>query len=246
MRVQAILAFVATTIFAVPANASPTLSIAAQVRPADRGALRNAIESGQVTRLRQWRAAGLITGYRLLLGRYPDSGQWDAFELLTFRDPAMLARWRKEAREPFLHDVLALAQNIQTTPGEVVRAEGGPSRHPAILSIPYEVLVPPGEYISYLDGYTIPQFRGWMKAGVLDGYDIVMSSYPAGRSWAALITLRYRDDASLSRREEVVQATRAALANDRAWKQLADAKKNVRAEHALVVADEVAAEGDVQ
>jgi hypothetical protein len=245
MQVAAILAAVAMP-SAVPSAASPALAIAVHVRPADREALRRAVESSQASQLKEWRAQGLVTGFRLLFARYPDSSQWDAFELLHFRDEAALARWRKAASEPFVAEVLAVAQSIETTPGEVVRAEGGKSPHPAVLVIPYEVLVPAAEYASYLDGYTIPQFKSWMNAGVLDGYDIVMSSYPAGRPWGALITLRYRDDAALQRRDEVVQETRSALASNRAWKELADSKKNVRSEHALAVADEIASEGDVQ
>jgi hypothetical protein len=230
----------------VPAMPRPVLAIAVHVRPADRQALRQVVETSQTSRLKQWHAQGLVTGFRLLFARYPDAREWDAFELLHFKDEAALARWRKVAREPFIPQILAIAQNIETTPGEVARAEGRQSRHPAVLVIPYELMVSPGEYASYVDGYTIPQFRGWMKAGILDGYDIVMSSYPAGRPWASLITLRYRDDAALGQRDEIVQNTRAALASSRTWKEFSDSKKSIRSEQALTVADEIAAEGDVQ
>jgi hypothetical protein len=245
MQVRLIIGVVAITC-AVPAAASPALAIAVHVRPSDREALRQVVETSQTSRLKQWHAEGLVTGFRLLFARYPDAGGWDAFELLHFKDEAALARWRKLAREPFVPQVLAIAQSIETTPGEVARSEGRKSQHPAVLVIPYEVMVSPGEYASYVDGYTVPQFRSWMKAGVLDGYDIVMSSYPAGRPWASLITLRYRDDAALGQRDEVVKSTRDALASNRTWKEYADSKKNIRSEHALTVADEVAVEGDLQ
>ena len=245
MQIQSMFAAIAISL-AVPASASPVLTVAVQVRPVDRPALRAALFRDQTAILKKWRANGLITGYRLLFGRYPDAGQWDAFEMLNFRDQAALARWRNAAKEPFDRAVLALAQKIETTPGDGVRGEGGRSRNPAILVIPYQLMVSPQEYVSYLDGYTIPQFRGWMKAGVLDGYDVVMSSYPAGRQWAALIILRYHDDVALGRREEIVQVTRATLASDRAWKALADAKKSIRTEGALTVADEMASGGDTQ
>jgi hypothetical protein len=245
MQIRATMALIAMAL-AVPAVGSPALTIAVHVRPADRQALRAAIYGDQAALLTKWRADGLITGYRLLFGRYPDAGQWDAFELLNFRDSVGLARWRKAATEPFGRRVLALAQTIETTPGEIIREQGGRSTHPAILVIPYQLMVSPRDYASYLDGYTIPQFRGWMKAGVLDGYDVVLSSYPAGRQWGALITLRYHDDAALGRRDEIVQATRASLAADRAWKALADSKKNVRSEGVLTVADEVSSGGDAK
>jgi hypothetical protein len=245
MHVRSTLAVIAL-IQSVAASASPVLTVAVQVRPADRHALKAALNGDQTAVLKKWRADGLITGYRLLFGRYPDSSQWDAFELLTFKDQNALARWRNAAKEPFGRRVLALAQKIETTPGDVIRGEGARSRNPAILVIPYLLMVSPQEYVSYLDGYTIPQFRGWMNAGILDGYDVVMSSYPAGRQWGALITLRYHDDVALGRRDEIVQATRAALASDRSWKALADSKKSVRSEGALTVADEVSAGGDAQ
>lgn len=246
MNFRAALAIVAAA-SALPATAaSPSLVVELHSRPADRSALKQAILAVQTTALRDWRAKGLLTGYRLLFSRYPDAGQWDVLELLRFKDEAALARWRSVADEPFAPQVMAFAQSIQTTPTKLVRAEGTSSHNPAVLVIPYETLVPPADYVRYLDGYTIPQFRGWMKAGVIDGYDILMSSYPAGRAWSSLVTLRYRDDAALGRRDEVVEGTRDALANDRAWKAFADAKKNVRTEHVLAVADEISAEGDGQ
>jgi hypothetical protein len=226
--------------------APPVLVVSLHAAPADRPLLRRAIATDQLAALRAWRARGLVTGYRLLFGRYSDGDQWDALELLRFRDEASLARWRAAAGEPFVASVAALARSIETTPADLARSEGARSRNPAVLVIPYETLVPPTDYAAYLDGYTIPQFRGWMKAGVLDGFDIALSRYPAGRPWHALITLRYHDDAALGRRDEIVRSTRAALSGDQAWKAYADAKKNVRTEHKLAVADEIAADGDVE
>jgi hypothetical protein len=229
-----------------PTAAAPSLAVALHAKPSDRPALRHEIETAQVARLKAWRAAGLVTGYRLLFSRYADQDRWDAFELLSFAADSALAGWRANAGAAFEPRSLALAQTVETTPAEIIRAEGRSSRGPSVLVIPYETMIPPAEYRAYLDGYTIPQFRKWMEAGVLDGFDIATSLYPAGRPWHALITLRYHDDAALGRREEVVQSSRAALAADPKWKAFAEAKKNVRTEHALSVADEIAAEGDVQ
>lgn len=245
MKVRIVLALVAAISASPVAAVSPVLVVALHARPVDRPALKRAIETVQSSALKNWRSEGMLAGYRLLFSRYPDAGQWDALELLRFKDEAALATWRRTAGEPFAPQVLALAQTVETTVGNMTRAEGAPSRSPAVLVIPYETLVPPADYVAYLDGYTIPQFRGWMKAGVLDGYEIVTSTYPAGRPWGALITLRYKDDAALARRDEVVQRTREELASDRSWKTYADSKKNVRTERVLAVADEVSAAGDV-
>lgn len=246
MIIGAALAAAAAASALPPAAAPPALVVTLRARPADRPALRQAVEKVQAAALKRWRASGLLTGYRLLFARYPDAGQWDVLELLRFKDDSALARWRAAAGEPYAPEVVALAQSVETATSKIVRAEGAPSHDPAVLVIPYETLVPPADYAAYLDGYTIPQFRGWMKAGVIDGYDILMSSFPAGRPWSALITLRYRDDAALGRRDEVVQSTRDSLANDPAWKAFADSKKNVRTEHVLTVADEVSVDGDVE
>src|SRR5947209_10106307 len=109
MHVRATLAAIAI-VQSVAAPASPVLTVAVHVRPAERQALRAALYRDQTAVLKKWRADGLITGYRLLLGRYPDTGQWDAFELLNFSDQAQLARWRNAAKEPFGRAILALAQ----------------------------------------------------------------------------------------------------------------------------------------
>lgn len=240
--VRALLILIAAAV-AVPAWAGPpALVVAIYAKPGDRTALRRGMEGVQAAALRSWKARGLLTGYRLLFARYPDRGGWDALEVLRFADDGALARWRKATPEALDPRLLALAGSVETTPVEFVRGEGAPSSDPSVLVIPYQVLIPPAEYVDYLDGYTIPQFHGWMKAG-LDGFDIATSRYPAGRPWNALITLRYRDDVALGRREEIVRTTRAALAADPRWKAYSDAKKDVRTENLLVIADQIAAEG---
>jgi hypothetical protein len=244
MPVRAFLLLIAAVVAAPAQAAPPALVVALYARPADRPALRREVETVQASALKAWRAQGLLTGYSLLYARYADRGGWDALEVLRFADDAALARWRTAAREAFDPRLLALAEAVETTPVEYLRAEGAARTDSSVLVIPYETLVPPADYATYLDGYAIPQFRGWMKAGVLDGFDIAASRYPAGRPWNALITLRYHDDVALGRRDEIVRSTRAALAADPRWKAFADAKKNVRTEHALVIADQIASEGE--
>lgn len=233
---------------AAPALASerndPTLVIALYAKPADRAALRGALETAQAERLRRWKAEGVITGYRLMFTRFADTGTWDAMEQLTFANDAALARWRAiEHQSPagLTAPALALVQSIETTPATRVRNDAeGAAADPAVLVIPYQALVPPGDYLHYLDGYTIPQFRGWMREGVLQSYDIVVSRYPAGRAWNAMIMLRYRDDAALAQRDAVVARVRARLALEPAWKAISDNKKSIRNERVLAIADQIA------
>lgn len=224
----------------------PTLIIALYAKPADRVALRSALEAGQTERLRRWKVDGVLTSYRLMFTRYADTGMWDAMEQLTFADAAALTRWRAiERQSPAGLEARALAfvQTIETTPATRVRADaGGTAVDPAVLIIPYQSLVPAGEYLQYLDGYTLPQFHGWMQEGVLQSYDVVTSLYPAGRAWNAMIILRYRDDAALAQRDAVVAKVRARLMLDPAWKAISDNKKTIRTERVLAIADQIAAD----
>jgi hypothetical protein len=229
-----------------PASARPpTLVFALYAKPAARPQLRQLIDSSEREKLRQWRARALVSGYELLFARYPDRSGWDAMEVLHFSNDAAMARWRAATGGLSDRPLLSLADTIETTVAETVRNEGTESGAPAVLVLPYQVFIPPADYLRYLDGYTIPQFRGWMKAGVLDSFDILTSRYPAGRPWSALIVLRYHDEAALARREEVVASTRKALSGDPRWKAFSDSKKKIRNENALVVADEVASGRDI-
>lgn len=224
--------------------AKPALVITIHARPADRTALRRSLENGLVPALAQWRASGQLAGYRLMFSRYADSAGWDAVEVLDFADEASLAAWRKvERANPggLAPEAIALATAIETTPVSRVRNGGTASVDPAILVIPYLAQVAPGPYLQYLDGYTIPQFAGWIGEGVLDGYEIVTSRFPAGRDWSALIVLRYHDDQALGRRDEVVARVRTRLAADPTWKAISDAKQSVRTEKVLTQADQLAA-----
>lgn len=224
---------------------NPELVIALYAKPADRVALRTAL-AAQAARLRRWKAEGVLSGYRLMFTRYADTGTWDAMEQLDFADVSALARWNEiERAAPAGLDpgTIALVQSIETTPATKVRSEAsGSATEPVVLVIPYQALVPPADYLQYLDGYTIPQFRGWMQEGVLQSYDIVTSRYPAGRSWNAMIMLRYRSDAALAERDVVVARVRARLASNPAWKAISDNKKTIRNERALAIADQIAAD----
>ena len=218
---------------------TPALVIALYAKPNDRPLLQREVETVEAPKLRSWQSQGLVAGYDLLFARYPDRNGWDALEVIRFGNDAAMARWRSKTGGVADARLLSLADSVETTPADLVRSEGKASGSSVMLVIPYQVFVSPAEYQSYLDGYTIPQFRGWMKAGVLDGFDVLTGRYPAGRPWNTLIVLRYHDDAGLARREEVVLSTRAALSANPQWKAWSDSKKKIRSENALVVADEV-------
>lgn len=239
----------ATAASAAPAPPEMALVEAINVAPANRPALREDLVTEQAKRLSAWKAQGLISSYRLLFNRYADAGSWDAMEILTFADPAAQTRWNEiERTSPGGLDAraLSLTTSISTTPTDFVRKGAAPSAPAStgpFLVIPYEVQVPIPEYLKYTTGYVVPQMDGWIAEGALAGYGLHVGRYYAGRPWTALLVLHYRDEAALARREAVVDAVRARLAHDPAWKAIADNKHSVRAEKQLAVADQLASEG---
>ncbi|MDB5451293.1 MAG: hypothetical protein JWQ52_2421 [Phenylobacterium sp.] len=229
------------------ALAEPTLAIALYAKPSNRPALRAALQGEQAQRLRTMRKQGLIKSYRLLFTRYADAGVWDGLELLSFRDEAALSQWKAVERTSpggLAATALGLTDQVVSTPADSARSGGEPheTAEPAFLVIPYQASVSTPEYLKYLDGYTVPQFDGWVTEHVLNGYEIEISRFPADRPWVSLILLRYRDDAALARRDETTAKVRARLAGDPAWKAISDNKKSVRTEKIAAVADQLAAE----
>jgi len=222
---------------------SPALVVAFYAKPQNRAPLHQLLQNSEAEKLASWKGQGLLSGYDLLFARYPDRNEWDAMEVLRFPDDAAMTRWRLLTGGIADPKLLSVAESIETSPADLERREGAGSSSSVMLVLPYQTFVTPQQYESYLDGYTVPQFRGWMKAGVLDGFDILSSRYPAGRPWNDLILLRYHDDPALARRDEVVSSTRRALSSDPRWKAWSDSKKKIRSEGALVVADEVTGGG---
>lgn len=78
-----------------------------------------------------------------------------------------------------------------------------------------------------------------MDEGVLTGYSLYTSRFPAGRPWNAMVVLQYKDETALSAREAVVTKVRERLKRNAEWKAISDGKKNVRTEQQVVVADRI-------
>ena len=223
------------------ANALPCMAIEMTAKPQDRAALLADMKGAQNALLARWQKAGLVTGYHLLFTRASDDRVWDAMMLLTFADESTQTRWRTQLSPGsggIAPEALGHVLSVETTPCDSVR-QGGPNTatNPVALVVPYVALIPPTQYLEYLDGYTIPQFRGWVDEGVLDSYEVITSRFPAGRTWNAVIFLRYRDDAALARRDEIVAKVRAGLSQSATWKSFSDSKKAIRTEGRLAVAD---------
>jgi hypothetical protein len=243
--VSLLIASAAPPRLAAAATAQSTLVVELSAAPADRPQLRSLLAGEQAQRLDALRRQGLLQGYKLFFNRYPDTNRWDGLEELTFSNGAAASRWAAlERTSPggLSPAVLRLVTHIVETPAEGVRRGGtrGAAADAPTLVIPYQVVVPSSQYLTYVDTYVAPQFDGWIAEGVLDSYEIQMSRFPAGRPWASLILLRYHDDAALGRRDETTALVRRRLAENPQWKAASDSKATVRTEQVLSVADQLA------
>jgi hypothetical protein len=212
--------------------------------PANRSALRRELVQSATREFDRWKRDGRVKHYSLLFNRYADSDNWDAMAVLTFSTPDDLFRWRMVERTTpaaLSEKALALTTAVHTTPVEAKRAQAPrtPSPNAVYVVIPYKTLVSDSDYEKYVDGYVIPQFKGWMEEGVLSGYTLYTSKFPAGRPWTAMVILQYKDEAALSAREAVVTKVRERLKTNPDWKAISDSKKSVRTEEQVVIADAV-------
>ena len=227
---------------AAAAAEESSLVITYQMAPGDRPAFRQQMLEMGLPRFHEWKERGILKGYRVLASRYADTGNWDFMAILSFAKPADLERWKEiEQTNPagLSTAMLDVTTSISSAPADLIRQEGSDAKGAVFLMIPYEYLVPVGEYVTYLDGYTLPQFKGWIGEKVLASYGVYLSRYPAGRPWNAMLLLEYQNEAALADRDRVVQLVRSRLKENPEWKAWADNKKAIRDERQAVVADEL-------
>ncbi|MDE1897575.1 MAG: hypothetical protein KGH73_00715 [Xanthomonadaceae bacterium] len=220
----------------------PALIIAYHTTTANWLAFRKSLRKETLPRFRSMQTQGILRSYRVLFNRDLDSGGWNAMAILEFDGNAGQERWMQGARElpaGLSQDELALTSRIESTPASLVRRDhvSSSASAPVYLVIPYRYQVSDSAYLKYLDGYAIPEFKGWEGAGVLAGYSVLLARYPAGRPWSAMLLLEYRSDRALAARDSVKAAVRERLSHDPAWKAISDRKLHVRDELALTVAD---------
>lgn len=232
------------------ADGGATLMIAYRTPPGDRLAFRREMAEKGLARLQELKEQGVLQAYRVLANRYVETGEWDVMALLRFSKGADLERWKsvEQSTPAGLGDsLLAHATAIASVPADMIRqdaaAEPTAPGKSVFLVIPYQYLVPVRDYETYLDGYTLPQLKGWIGEGVLSGYGLYLSRYPAGRPWNAMLLLEYRDDKSLAARDEVVARVRSRLKDNPDWSAWADNKKTIRSEGVAIVADELVRAG---
>lgn len=226
---------------ALPALADQdALVVSLQAAPANRAAMRRALETAGQKRLQLFKDQGALRSYQILLSRHLDSRSFDALVVLGVADAG---RWKKIERESpagLPAEVLALASAVESVPATLARHGASaqqPAGEPAFLVIPYEVAVSSAEYAHYLDEYVIPQLAGWVDEGALRSHSVYLAKYPAGRPWQSLLVLEYASEAALATREAVLAKVRARLAANARWKAASDNKKHVRVERPPVLAD---------
>ncbi|HKI73460.1 MAG TPA: hypothetical protein VJ998_02395 [Pseudomonadales bacterium] len=219
----------------------PALTIAYYTTPANWLAFRHSIKDEFIPQLKGLKSSGMLSSYHVYFNRDVDGPNWNAMAVVEFKDAAGLSNWDARAEPAGLSQAaLALTSSIETTRCDLVRHDSAwdVAKAPVTLVIPYKYLVSDDDYKQYLDGYTIPQLKGWIKAGILSRYAVLMDQYPAGRPWNAMLLLEYRSDAALARRDAVKTKVRTELANNPTWKAISERKQGIREELALTVADD--------
>ena len=211
--------------------------------PGHRVQLRQSMEQ-ELKRLADMQSNGVLAEYHVLFSRYVDTNAWDALTLLVFRDYSQVSHWRRVeqiAPAGLSPSTLALTLGVETYPVDLMRQtfsnENVP--RPVYLVVPYTISVSPPAYLQYADEYVRPQFDGWIKEGILAGYEIYMQRYTAARPWDTMIFLRYKDDDSFGQRENIVARVRQQLQSNPTWKAASDNKQSLRIEKQAVIADEL-------
>ena len=227
-------------------DAPESLVITYKVAPHDRPDMRRALAGDGVAALDRLKRSHVLAGYTLLWGRYADQANPDAILVARFDKAAPLAGWRA-VEEGGAGGLPASATryltSVSSAPTDLMRSSGprkAAASPPTYLAITYDYTVTADAYLAYVDGYIVPQMRGWIGAGALRGYDVHFARFAAARPWSSLLLLAYDGDAGLGRRDATTRAVRRTLANDPKWKAFADSKANVREVRGYVVADVLA------
>ena len=222
---------------AVAAEGGPTqLLITYRSAAADRPAFRTYLLGEETALLEKLKRDGTLKGYQILFNPFVTTGTWDAMTILSFSSYGATQRWKDlERTSPggLSPAGLKLAKPLQTYSAdlawEAVAPDAKPPGKRVVYVIPY-VYNALDQYKDYVDGYVIPQVKGWMAEGVLTRYAIYLNRYSVGDPWDALFVYEYRDLESFGRREETVAKVREPLRADPTWKHWSDIKATIRSE----------------
>jgi hypothetical protein len=203
---------------------------------ADRPAFRAYLLGEETAMLEGLKRDGALKSYQILFNPFVTTGTWDAMTVLSFSTYADTQKWKEiERKSPggLSPAGLKLAKPLQTYSADlawegVAPDQGAPGKR-VVYVIPY-VYNALDQYKSYVDGYVVPQVKGWVAEGVLSRYAIYLNRYSVGDPWDALFVYEYRDLDSFGKREETVAKVRAPLRDNPEWKKLNDIKTTIRSE----------------
>jgi len=230
-----------------PENPPLHLIVTYRCPPPRRAAFRLFLTQDGMPRFERWKQDGVLQDYRVMFNWYVDSDTWDGMAVLSFPSYGQVARWREIERiSPggLTRDALELAWPFNSYPADDAWSESAePAPDPAKIvyfAIAYEYSRA-SEYRDFAGAYLIPQCRGWMREGVLAGYDLYLARYAVGKKWQALLLLRYRDVDAFSRRDQAIAKVRAQLLTEPAWRAIDEKKLKPGVEKEIVIADPVLA-----
>jgi hypothetical protein len=228
---------------AEPESGPRQLLITFRCQASDRPAFRAYLQGEESAMLEKLKSKGVLKGYQILFNPFVTTGTWDAMTILDFSSYAATQRWREiERKSPAgLSAVgLKLAKPIQTYSADLqwedAAKDPGPEGKHVYYVIPYSYNSL-DQYKAYVDGYVIPQVKGWMREGVLSGYSIYLNRYPVGDPWDALFIYEYRDLDNFGKREDTVAKVRVTLRDDPIWKHWNDIKGTIRTETENTIAE---------
>lgn len=226
-----------------------TLVIHYRADPVDRPAFRELMSGPHATLLRRLQSEGKIAGFRTFFSWYAQPAVWDAMVELRFTDFAQVAEWnRLERTMPggLSAEGLKLGSPVQSVLADTSWAGGNngadaDADESAYYVIPY-TYQSGSEYRDYVKGYALPQYEGWLKAGLLSGYEVLMNRHPVGDPdpWDALLILRYRDMQSFGKRQHILEEVRKGLRQDPRWLAWHERKSEIRSEAENSIADLIA------
>lgn len=239
---MALLLFVTAPVSAEEDN--PQLLITYQAAAEDRPDLWRYAAETWVERLERWQRDEVFADYRLLVNSYVDDFTWDAMLILGFDQYSQVDRWNEVEKEnpggldsEGLMIVTPDHSYLANKRFERRAADADPTR-PVYFVIPYEYRSE-AEYERYAQVYVLPQFDGWIDAGILNRYEVLLNRHPTGKPWDTLLLLEYRDTASFGQRDDVKWQIRSGLDERPDWKIISDIKQEFRTEWETVIAERV-------
>ena len=218
------------------ADAPVAIIISYRAMPGKRIEFRRVMQTQGLAQFERWQQAGAIASYQALFSSYAAGDMPDLFLVLRFAHFSDLARWQK-IEETYPGGLVPAAQAVafaDTSGTAEIAGEhsaAATTKDSQFLVLEYDVTASMPRYASYVSGYVIPQFEGWMKSGILSSFSCYTNQNPAGAAWSSLIVLEYKDLAGLAARDGVKDRVRAELAiSNPAWKRWSEDKTEIRKE----------------